>query len=551
MEQSVGLKVNYDKTTIYRMGSIAHSNAKIYTISAFQWINIPPNILGVDIVRYDGNDATASNFKNVFERARAIIDNWKNRNISLSGKVLIVNTLIASLFVYKMAVLPNILYHLIQQFENMIDNYLGNSRKCRIPLSVLKLPRNEGGLQLVDLFKRQMSLKAQWVITIRDNPDWAAIAYQHLDPVISEVIWKCNLQADDIAPLFPGSFWKQVLYAWALVNTQNSDTDERIAGQILWYNSYIKVNDVVLINHAAFKNNLIYVKNLFNDQGMLYTYNELVAIYGNCITWLQHMQLIAALPHHWKQYLISNPIMQIDTGTFYEQVINESKITNIVYNKLITESEYLDKPRMKWQTRLEEPVYQEEFVDVFKNINRVTISTKLRDFQYRLLHNALVTNHQLCLWKIIPTDRCTFCQNQKEHTVHLFVDCNYVSKLWEQLRLWLHDELGLTHISDLNWSTRNIMFNMVHPIANHVINFLILITKQYIYKQRCLTQKLNIEQLIYEIEMVQKIEYNLAFEGGRLAKHYNKWCKIYPKMEMQEYEIQSQNAYVNQYVQAM
>lgn len=489
LEHNVGLKVNYDKTTIYRMGSIAHSNAKLYTVSAFQWINTPPNILGVDIVKYEDNEMIYANFKEIFEKAETTLNNWKYRNISLSGKVLIVNTLIASLFVYRMSVLPNVPYQLITQFETMIDNFLGNGRKCRIPLSLLKLPREEGGLQLVDLFKRQMSLKAQWVVTIRDNPTWAAIAHQNLDPVFGELIWKCNLQAEDVNTLFPGSFWKQVLYAWALVNYKVPQTDEQIAGQIIWYNSHIKVQGSVVINKLAYNNGLMYVKDLFSPQGTLYTYNELLSVYGNCMNWFQHTQIIAALPHHWKQYLLADNSIQVDSNTLIDRLSNETKITKIVYKNLISESDYIDKPRMRWQARLAEPVFHEEFVRAFKSLNALTISTKHRDFQFRLMHNAVITNHQLYLWKIIDSDRCTFCGDSKEHTLHLFIQCTQVSRLWKRLQDWLIHELDIPQAQNLNWSPKNIIFNTVHPTSSHVINFIVLITKQYIYRKYALKRK--------------------------------------------------------------
>ena len=46
-EQSSGLKINYDKTTVYRLGSIANSNAHFYSSRKIKGTNEPVNILGV------------------------------------------------------------------------------------------------------------------------------------------------------------------------------------------------------------------------------------------------------------------------------------------------------------------------------------------------------------------------------------------------------------------------------------------------------------------------------------------------------------------------
>ncbi len=37
IEDSLGLKVNYDKTNIYRIGSIRNSVARLYTQKTFRW----------------------------------------------------------------------------------------------------------------------------------------------------------------------------------------------------------------------------------------------------------------------------------------------------------------------------------------------------------------------------------------------------------------------------------------------------------------------------------------------------------------------------------
>lgn len=49
---NLGLTVNYDKTTVYRMGSIANSDAKMYTVKPFKWTNHPPKVLGVILADY-------------------------------------------------------------------------------------------------------------------------------------------------------------------------------------------------------------------------------------------------------------------------------------------------------------------------------------------------------------------------------------------------------------------------------------------------------------------------------------------------------------------
>ena len=49
IEKSTGLKVSYEKTTLYRIGSIADSQAKFYTVRKVRWENDYINTLGINI----------------------------------------------------------------------------------------------------------------------------------------------------------------------------------------------------------------------------------------------------------------------------------------------------------------------------------------------------------------------------------------------------------------------------------------------------------------------------------------------------------------------
>lgn len=146
IQKNMGLCVNYDKTTVYRIGSLSNSNAKIYTTKPLAWTNEPINVLGI-IVGNEVTDLFASNFDNIIQKAETVLNLWVNRNATLSGKVLIVNTLVASLFVYRMQVLSNILDNFVQTVEKTITKFLWSGRRAKIALQTLKLPRDSGGLK--------------------------------------------------------------------------------------------------------------------------------------------------------------------------------------------------------------------------------------------------------------------------------------------------------------------------------------------------------------------------------------------------------------------
>ncbi len=132
--RSTGLSINYNKTTVYRLSSLRRSKAVFYSEFGLFWTNDPFKFLGV-VIGGGSDDLIKLNYSPIFERAQIICDMWKSRDISLLGKVCVVNSLIASLFVYKMSVLPDIPEYLIKDFDQMIRKFIWNGAhpKSNIP----------------------------------------------------------------------------------------------------------------------------------------------------------------------------------------------------------------------------------------------------------------------------------------------------------------------------------------------------------------------------------------------------------------------------------
>ena len=106
-ENLTGMKISYEKTSIYRIGSLQNSNARFFSNRKVNWINTPLNILGI-YVSHDWDECLKLNYEPLITKTRDILNVWKLRNLTLLGKIQIVNSLIASLFVYRMNVLPQI-----------------------------------------------------------------------------------------------------------------------------------------------------------------------------------------------------------------------------------------------------------------------------------------------------------------------------------------------------------------------------------------------------------------------------------------------------------
>ena len=121
-----GFTVSYDKTTLYRIGSLRHSDAAMYDMNQFSWSNKDINVLGITIAH---EDLVHKNYAGIANKSKNILNSWQNRGLSLIGKVQVVNTLVASQFVYKMMVLPQIPKQVVKNMENVIREFLWSGGK--------------------------------------------------------------------------------------------------------------------------------------------------------------------------------------------------------------------------------------------------------------------------------------------------------------------------------------------------------------------------------------------------------------------------------------
>ena len=169
-----GFEVSYEKTTLYRIGSLRHSSAQMYDITEYAWSNTDIQVLGTVISH---EDLVQKNYEGIMDKTRRILNSWQNRNLTLIGKVLVVNTLIASLFVYKMMVLPIIPKSITQNMDNIIREFIWNKKKSKVAYKILQNPKNQGGLALVNLRIKDASLKATWPKILAQEKDYAEIVY--------------------------------------------------------------------------------------------------------------------------------------------------------------------------------------------------------------------------------------------------------------------------------------------------------------------------------------------------------------------------------------
>ena len=62
-----------------------------------------------------------------------------------------------------------------------------------------------------------------------------------------------------------------------------------------------------------------------------------------------------------------------------------------------------------------------------------TRESKLRDFQFKLIHRRISTNRYLFRVGLSPNEQCSFCENTSESLLHVFWKCPKTKVFWNKV----------------------------------------------------------------------------------------------------------------------
>ena len=114
-----------------------------------------------------------------------------------------------------------------------------------------------------------------------------------------------------------------------------------------------------------------------------------------------------------------------------------------------------------------------------------------------------------------------FLLSQKSETlVHLFYEYEVVQNLWDEV--WRYWE-ECFQIYQNNFTSTAVILNKIMDKPGHIVNFLCLVTKQYIYSSRCLKQGIHIVGLRRVFKQIENVEKYIATKNGKLTRHMVKW----------------------------
>ena len=297
-----------------------------------------------------------------------------------------------------------------------------------------------GGLKMLNINDMQRAFYLQWVAKLKasNGQKWTLIPLYLISKVVKGFgIFNFNAKPSKIGGLgkIKNAFWKTVITTWLSEKhiTPLEQVDEsNFSHQSLWYNELVKYRGSLLYYHSWQARGFQTVQDIIKmDERRLLSMDEVKGIVGDRGTMMfEYNALVNALPKQWMQWVQTSDgvVDHHDLLTFNGMNVHNYKAKD--FRLLLKEKKIQDLNACAvgfWKRKFAFALDKE----VWKKINAATKETRLRELQWKILHNIYPTNILLSKMKVKSNNKCIFCPGEVDYIEHFFFDCCLVRKFWK------------------------------------------------------------------------------------------------------------------------
>lgn len=237
-----GLKINQEKTQIVWIGSKKYSEENICSEMNFQWTT-QFKLLGI-YYDVDLDKIIKLNYDKKLVKIKSIIEQWSKRQLTPIGRITLVKSLLISQLNHLFIALPNPKSNALKELNNILFNFVWNSKCDKIKRQVFTQRYEHGGLRMVDINSYIKGLKSTWIRRlIKDNNSkWKTLLENTIN--IEKLL---NTGSDYILQMHEflrNDFWKEVILVFKEIQDKsNVKSWQDYCCQPLWNNNKFKIGN--------------------------------------------------------------------------------------------------------------------------------------------------------------------------------------------------------------------------------------------------------------------------------------------------------------------
>ena len=347
---------------------------------------------------------------------------------------------------------------------------------------------------MIDLVAKLKAQKINWVKKMLDDTKWH-IWRDTMKTILGVQNISLFLNSNYIIPKKITKFYKAVLESFHDVKYTKCDSAEDVLQQMLWYNKNIIIDKKSVYNKHFIDRGILQIRDIVNVNGEMKSFVDICGEFGiQQKYFILYAGILKSIPVRWKQCVKDAGLMEVNNACIL--MINGS-----AYNIMDSDTQkiYSDLVASKLERSKAAVRYSEQFeinADQWKNIyvlpNKLKLSNKIKENNFKILHNYIATNKLLFRMNKTVSPRCNFCNLYDQDTSHMLYNCLIVKNLWFKIEEWLLMEYNIRIVIVL----RDVLFGHAYNQDENVVNRIIMLAKGYIVHCKYKEQEIRFNDLI-------------------------------------------------------
>ncbi|XP_044170625.1 uncharacterized protein LOC122954675 [Acropora millepora] len=339
--------------------------------------------------------------------------------------------------------------------------------------------------------------------------------------------------------------------SWASLNCVNPSSASEIFEQFLWNNRFICIDSRSVYNQKLIDVGVITVRNLLDSHGNLKQFGYLQHEHLSPIDHYFLFSLFSAIPKEWRRLfktkenaaLLHNNFVDLDSFSLRlggEKLDVKEIQSKLLYATFSCKTSSNPTSMKKYNEMFNTETFELDWERIFSLPFKITLNTKLREFQYKILHRICYTNILFFKFGLADSPLCYFCNKELETLEHFLFYCSKVSTFWNELNILLKSQKLISK----DFHIKDILFGLLSADNNDdniLVNYIILESKYLIFRSKLRKIFPTIPLLISKCKATHQVERFIARENNKLHFHNKKWLSFLPIME-QELSLPTPNS---------
>ena len=518
-ELCAGLKLNKSKSEAIMLGNSNH----LTSVCGIKIIDKPVKLLGIWICK-ETNNIPELNFTEKLSKFKHLLNMWKQRKLSLKGKVTIVNSLALPQMIYAASVLyvpPDI----IHEVNSLIFSFLW-PKKAHVKKNTIIASLEEGGLKMPDFEQKHKACKAMWVKRLLSYNNKCSVFVKSFGlPLPLKEMCTCRFDMSYLIN-YKSDFYKQVLNAWYQLKDFKCVNASDVRREFIWLNKNIIVENKPLFIKRMYQNCICTINDILDNEGNFLPLEYLTLKFNVNISVMDYNSIKASIPLVWRKLVRSSSVIYVPEDLEVKIGNSWKPIEKLYCKELYWEyvNRIVEKPTAihKW----EESFYYINFDWKYTfTMPYVTCKeTSLQSLQYKILHRFFPCNYIVHKWYPHHSALCSDC-NLEDTIEHYFYECSIALKFWIQFYKWWKN----VTLCNINLCLHDIIFGVFNPtncLLIKSLNFCILLGKSFIYKKKKKSQEVTMYIYLIELKNRLQVENVIACQNGQEEHFNNQWLSI-------------------------